>query len=263
MPSYREPHGLFPSNTDRALRGTVAGPDRNQSDPLAKTAAGDHHAGMRKIGLRLVIGFGILAGALFGAAGRLDLPFFWAFLGVMVATLTIGMSLMDPDLMRERVRPGAGGVDRHLRFKALPFFLIHLIVAGLDAGRFHWSGLVPAGVQMAALAVVAGSMGLSLWAVRVNRFYSPVVRIQKERGHHLVTAGPYRFLRHPGYAAAMLMMSTSGAALGSWWAIVPLIPMMGLILRRAVIEDRFLHRELEGYAAYAQRVRHRLIPGVW
>ena len=97
----------------------------------------------------------------------------------------------------------------------------------------------------------------------VNRFFSPVVRIQEERGHHLITEGPYRFIRHPGYAGMLLAFAGVGPALGSWWSLVPLVPVVLLILRRLLIEDRYLHEHLEGYAGYAQRVPYRLLPGVW
>jgi protein-S-isoprenylcysteine O-methyltransferase Ste14 len=211
----------------------------------------------------MLLMFGFLIAALFISAGRVDLPFFWAYIGVLFVSMTIGLRLVDPDLMRERVKPGPGGTDRSLRLRAMPLLLAHLIIAGLDAGRFRWTQSITPAVQIAALVVLAAGMALSLWAMHVNRFFSPVVRIQSERGHHVITGGPYRFIRHPGYLAALLMMLAGGPALGSWWSMVPQIPMLGMILRRVLIEDRFLHAELDGYGGYAQRVRHRLIPGIW
>lgn len=145
----------------------------------------------------------------------------------------------------------------------MPFFVGHLVVAALDIGRFQWSGSIPAGVQIAALVELGASLAVSIRSVSVNRFFSPVVRIQSERGHHLVDIGPYRWVRHPGYAAAIGSMIFSEPALGSWWSMVPLVPMFFLILRRTIIEDRYLHEHLEGYVAYVQRVRYRLMPGIW
>src|SRR3954464_1129306 len=101
--------------------------------------------------LRVLIVESLLAATLFASAGRIDLPWFWAVLAVHSVLLTVGMASIDPDLRRERLRPGPGGKDRYLRLIALPFILAHLIVAGLDVGRFRWTGPMPSGVQAVAL----------------------------------------------------------------------------------------------------------------
>ena len=199
---------------------------------------------------------------LFAPAGRLNLPFFWAFFAVVLTFWAIGLTTMDRGLLRERMHPAPGGVDRRLRFIIMPFFAAILVLAGYDAGRFGWSH-VPLGVQIFALTLVAAGYALSLWAMRTNRFFSPVVRIQSERGHELITRGPYAVVRHPGYAASFLVMLSTAPALGSWLALLPAALMAILFFRRIVIEDRFLHANLAGYPAYAQRVRYRLLPGVW
>src|SRR3954468_14427842 len=111
--------------------------------------------------LRVLMVEGMLAATLFASAGRIDLPWFWAVLAVHSSLLTVGMSSIDPDLRRERLRPGPGGRDRYLRLIALPFILAHLTVAGLDVGRFHWSRSVPTGVQAVALIGYAAGMALS------------------------------------------------------------------------------------------------------
>jgi protein-S-isoprenylcysteine O-methyltransferase Ste14 len=111
--------------------------------------------------------------------------------------------------------------------------------------------------------MMAVATAVLVWAEAVNRFFSSVIRIQTERGHHVVTTGPYRYVRHPGYAASLFMFAGGGLVLGSWLAaLIGLLLFVG-ILRRTVEEDRILHEQLEGYAAYAQKVRYRLIPGVW
>jgi protein-S-isoprenylcysteine O-methyltransferase Ste14 len=213
--------------------------------------------------LRVLIVEGVLAATLFASAGRMDLPWFWAVLAVHSALITVAMSSIDPALRRERLKPGPGGRDRYLRLIALPFILAHLIVAGLDVGRFHWTGPMPAGVQAVALIGYTAGMVLSVCAMVNNRFFSPVVRIQHERGHTLVTSGPYRFVRHPGYVGAILASACGGVALGSWWSLVPLVPFAVLFLRRTAVEDRMLRADLDGYAGYAARVRYRLVPGLW
>jgi len=216
-----------------------------------------------RIATRIPIGLAILLGVLFGSAGRWDVPQFWAYIALLVGVMIAAVCLMDSGLMRERVRPGAGGTDRNLRWLIVPFFFGHLVIAGLDAGRYGWSGPVPSAVPIAGLIGVGLSMALSIWSAHVNRFFSPVVRIQSERGHCVITSGPYRFVRHPGYAAALVMTLCQGPALGSYWSILPLIPGVAMIFRRTIIEDRYLHANLQGYAEYAQKVRWRLVLGVW
>ena len=218
---------------------------------------------MIRIAVFAVLMLGFLVAVLFGCAGRFDLGFFWAYVACIAVVVAVGIRVMDPELRKERLRPGPGGCDRHLRIVVMPFFLAHLVVAGLDAGRFHWSDTVPTSLQAASLIVLALGYSLSLWSVSVNRFFSPVVRLQSDRGHRLVTDGPYRWIRHPGYLASIIMIPCGGMTLGSWWSLVPVIPVIVLILRRTVIENRFLHQQLEGYREYAARVRYRLVPGVW
>lgn len=212
---------------------------------------------------RLVLAIVLPIAILFGSAGRWDLPFFWAFIALIVAAMLLTAGLADKGLLRERAKPGPGGVDRKLPLAMLPFYAGHLIIAGLDVGRYQWSGRIPVGIQIAALCGLACASGLSIWAIAVNRFFSPVVRVQSERGHHVVKTGPYRWVRHPGYVSALASMLCSGPALGSWWSMLVLTPLWVLALRRAVIEDRYLHEHLEGYADYASEVKCRLVPGIW
>lgn len=205
----------------------------------------------------------LVAAVLFVSAGRWDLSSFWAYLAVNAALMAGLMVGVDPELMEERWNPAAE--RRQLLPLVLvggPLFLAYLAVAGLDAGRFHWSR-VPPGLQVAALVLFAASWALVDWAMVANRFFSSVVRIQTERGHHVVTAGPYRYVRHPGYVGAIVGLVAGPIVLGSWWALSPVAPMVLFVLWRTVAEDRFLRQELPGYAAYAERVHHRLLPGIW
>lgn len=213
--------------------------------------------------VRVLLVEGLLALTLFASAGRVDLPWFWAVLTCHATLLMVGSALIDGDLKQERLRPGPGGRSRRIRLLALPMILGHLVVAGLDVGRFGWSGPLPAALHGAALAGYAGGMALFLWAMAANRFFSPVVRIQAERGHHLITAGPYRYLRHPGYTGFILASLCGGVALGSRWSLLPLAPLVALFLWRTAMEDHFLQEGLDGYVGYTRRVRYRLVPGLW
>jgi protein-S-isoprenylcysteine O-methyltransferase Ste14 len=224
---------------------------------------------MWKAVLTGVLGGGIflalLGAILFGCAGRLDLPMFWAYLGVFFAATVVGACLADPTLARERLRPGPGGREeaKMLAILLVPLWLGQYVVAGLDVGRFHWSDSVPLVVQIIGLVAMAAALEIVTWAVTVNRFFSSVVRIQTDRGHHLITGGPYRYVRHPAYGVCIPIFIGGGLALGSWLAALIGLFMFFPILRRTLIEDKLLRERLEGYAAYAERVRYRLVPGVW
>jgi len=214
--------------------------------------------------IRGVAYLGVLAALLFGPAGRWDLPFFWAYIGVNVLLGLFGSGKVDPGLAQERWHPA----KRNREFWLMvvvggPLYVGHLIVAGLDAGRLHWSNGFSVPIQLAATVVFAGGWGLVTWAVIVNRFFSPVMRIQEERGHHLITSGPYRFVRHPGYTGAVVGLLSGPLLLGSWWSLATVFPLCVFIVMRTSAEDRFLHTELADYAGYASRVRYRLIPGIW
>ncbi len=199
---------------------------------------------------------------IFGCAGRTDLPFVWAILGIMAAFYLALSIFGDPGMMRERMAPGPSERDRLTQALGGPMLVGHWVLVGLDVGRYHWSA-VPRGVQVAGLAGFALALGGLCWVMCVNPFYSSVVRVQTERGHHIVAHGPYRLVRHPGYAASLLAMLGGGVALGSWVAMAPIVVFFVLFIRRTLVEDRLLQRELEGYAEYAQRVRYRLIRGVF
>ncbi len=224
---------------------------------------------MRQVWIRLLLvlaalGITAVIGViLFGAAGRMDLPFIWAYLAIMGGLGIVAMVFIDPGLLKERLKPGPGGLDARLIVPLKLLGWAGLIFAALDVGRLNISDRVPLPVGVITMAGVAAGLGLAFWAMLVNRFFSTVVRLQEERGHHLITGGPYRFVRHPGYTGTLVSVLCIGPALGSWLASIPMVIFALLILRRARLEDRFLHDKLEGYPAYAQRVRYRLLPGVW
>lgn len=199
----------------------------------------------------------------FGAAGTVRLPWVWALAAVHTVLMALAAPRMDPTLGRERLRPGAGARDAVVKRILSVLVLGHLVVAGLDVGRFHWSGPVSVPLRVAALVVFTLGLSLSLWAMVVNRFFSSVVRLQADRGHHVITDGPYRLVRHPGYSGLFASAVAGGIVIGSWWSLLPLAVMAVVLARRVVMEDAFLHRELSGYPEYADGVRYKLLPGVW
>ena len=218
---------------------------------------------MRKRLTRWCLATGMVTGLVFALAGTWRDPWLWAYAGVWSTATFFAMFGISEDLARERFHPptpGADGVALHfVRAGALA----HLVVGALDSGRWHLTGPVPPALRIVALAGVATMFGLFFGAMRENRFFSAVVRIQSDRGHRVVDTGLYSVLRHPGYAGLILGVPFSGLALGSWLAAGIGLVMSALILRRVMFEDAFLQKNLDGYAAYARRVQHRLIPGLW
>ena len=205
----------------------------------------------------------LAAVALFGSAGTIEIIGFWVYVAIFAAVMMASFTLLDPDLLRERMRPGGRRPPIALRLFTL-VMVLHWVIAGLDRGRFHWSDSVPLWLRVAGLIVVAGGYALALWAMRVNRFFSSVVRIQSDRGQHVITTGPYAYVRHPGYLAGILIIVASGIGLGSWLAAALLVIFsLPFLLYRAVTEDRVLQSELAGYRDYASRVRWRIVPGLW
>jgi protein-S-isoprenylcysteine O-methyltransferase Ste14 len=203
---------------------------------------------------------GLLAAGLFLAAGTTRIPALRVYILVFSALLLVTMLTVDPGLARERAHPGADGRDTRARFGAGFFFLITVSFAAMDVHRLHQSAAVPVPVSMIALAVFAVALGFQAWAMIVNPFFSSAVRIQTERGHHVITRGPYRWLRHPGYLAMIVAIPASALAIGSWLALIPAAGFCAVIVRRARLEDQFLKENLAGYLDYKQRVRGGLFP---
>jgi protein-S-isoprenylcysteine O-methyltransferase Ste14 len=146
------------------------------------------------------------------------------------------------------------------------FLLVNVVtflIAGLDSGRFHWSGEVPVIVTATGVALMLAGQILFAVAKRQNAFFSSTVRIQTERGHRVCDAGLYRFVRHPGYLGMLLSLLAFPLVLNSYWAFVPAGLGAALLVIRTVLEDRFLVEELPGYKNYTQRTRWRLVPAVF
>ena len=137
-----------------------------------------------------------------------------------------------------------------------------LLAAGLDA-LFNWSPAFSLPVKIISLLFILAGYVLGSYALIENRFFSDVVRIQADRDHRVVSSGPYRWMRHPGYAGALLTYLATPFFLDSSWALLPTVFIsIGLIIR-TYLEDKFLMDELEGYRDYSKRVRYRLLSGVW
>ncbi len=192
----------------------------------------------------------------------------WLFLGVLLASsilMTFYLRRVNPDVIAGRVNRHKGTKRWDLLLGAifiLPTILAIPIVAALDDGRYHWFP-VPWWVCVLGYALLILGFVAVTWVESVNKFFEPSVRIQTDRGHKVIDTGPYAIIRHPGYAFGFSLFLGMPLALGSLWALIPAILLCPLLVLRTIWEDRTLREELTGYEEYSQRVRYRLIPGVW
>ena len=203
-----------------------------------------------------------LSGLLFLAAGTSHIASLRAYLALFSAWLLVTMLAVDPRLAEERAYPRKPGINDGLRFATGFLFLLTLTVAALSVGRLHPVFIVPTPLRDGALVVFAVSAFLQTWAMIVNPFFSPLVRIQTECGHRLIESGPYKFMRHPGYFAMLISIPASALAIGSWLALFPALTFVLVVSRRARLEDEFLTGNLAGYRSYAKQIRRGLFPTV-
>ena len=212
----------------------------------------------------------LLPMVLFISAGRLDWVMAWVYVGIAVSFTFISRVIVmriNPGLIAERAksleRKDVKSWDRMiLIFLVLVGPLAMMIVGGLDE-RLGWSPQIPLALQLVALAIIVLGYVVGVWIMVMNRYHSAVVRIQKDRGQTVVTDGPYRFVRHPSYAIAIVCYLATPILLGSLWALIPCGLVALVIVIRTALEDRTLADELDGYKDYAARVHYRLLPGVW
>jgi len=224
---------------------------------------------IRGLVVRTIIWLAITGALLFVSAGTLAWPEAWvllAELGVLGLASGIAIGRSDPALLRERmaspIQRAQKSWDKLLLSALFFFWMSQYIVAGLDAVRFHASN-VPLWLQVVGALAIALGLYVFHAVMLANTFASPVVKIQTERKHQVVSTGPYALVRHPMYAGVIPMTVGTALLLGSWVALAWSLTVIAVLAIRAVLEEATLASELEGYEAYAARVRYRLIPGVW
>jgi len=216
-----------------------------------------------------IVWYSFIGAIIFGAAGTIDYPGGWLYLGVMVAvSIVLGTIMMraDPGLLRERLKPPMQR-DQPLADKLIIIPVLLLIFGGMgfmaaDAARWRWSSM-PLSAQCAGCGLLLAAVLFIYWVMRTNSFAAPVVKIQKDRGQAVITTGPYAIVRHPMYFGALFYLAGTSFVLGSWWGLVT-VPILALLFGiRIGIEEKTLRTGLEGYDDYARRVRWRLIPLIW
>lgn len=210
----------------------------------------------------------VMAVAFFLAAGRLDIFRAWLFFGIYLAGAIVGAVIMwklAPELANQRafVKKGTKTWDKYFLATYFPVsLLVFPVVAGLDVGRFHWSELgIPYAIAGIVLYLVC--FVLAYWAMVMNEHFEATVRIQLDRNHRVITNGPYRFVRHPGYLSMILGGISCCFIIGSVYSLVPAAIAIAAIIVRTYLEDRTLQNELAGYSEYVKQTKYRLLPGVW
>jgi protein-S-isoprenylcysteine O-methyltransferase Ste14 len=205
---------------------------------------------------------------LFLSAGRLTWPAGWAFFALNALTQVLSSFVLtsrQPGMLAERSKAQAGtkGWDKFFA-PAIVILgsLATFITAGLDA-RWGWSGPVNNWVWLASFVAAFASQMFVLWAMASNPFFATTVRIQEDRGHHVVNQGPYQFIRHPGYLGSVIYTLLTPLMLASHWTFIPAFLTVVLLVVRTGLEDHTLKAELPGYLSYSGNVRYRLFPGIW
>jgi protein-S-isoprenylcysteine O-methyltransferase Ste14 len=209
----------------------------------------------------------LMAVILFLAAGRLDWTWAWVYMGINLATVSVVGPITirsSPETVAER---GEFKVTEKWDKVISAFYLLAMyialpLVAGLDS-RFGWTRDLNLAWHVAGAVVLTVGSGLTAWAMITNAYFSTAVRIQSDRGQTVCTTGPYRIVRHPGYAGYILQGVGVPILLGSLWALILAITAAVSLVARTSLEDRMLQSELPGYRDYVQRVRFRLVPGIW
>jgi len=219
-----------------------------------------------RAGIRLIISFAIWVGLLFGSAGDATWLRGWVHIGLWLVTFAVNASVLlrlNRDVLSARLRPkwSSERADTILLMVFLVVTLAIPVIAGLDAVRFGWSSL-PLWTVFLGIAFHAAGDALLLWTMIVNPFLEKTVRVQTERGHHVVTTGPYAIVRHPMYLGVVLMFMAVPFVLGSVWSFAPVAAMTFLLMIRSVLEEGLLRRDLPGYEEYMSQTRWRIVPGI-
>lgn len=226
-------------------------------------------ASVRQLATRMAVMVAVFAITLFLPAGTFIWPAAWLFLVLFfgfAAALSLWLLRFNPELLAERMT-GIGKSDQKTWDKLLlgtltVAFFAWLVVMGLDAVRFRWSQ-VPFWLQGLGSFFLLVSFYLFYLTFRENSYLSPAVRIQRERAQTVVSTGPYRYVRHPMYAAFALFALGTALLLGSWCGLVGALLLVVMVATRAALEERVLREELDGYEVYMNRVRYRLVPYLW
>lgn len=218
-----------------------------------------------KLIFKSIFFFALIIAITFIGAGRIDYWQGWIYNGLNIIFLLLSYFLLPRELIEERLKPKEGMKkwDKIYYIVSIPVYFAILIISILDGGRFDWEPRIPILVVIIGVVVYTIGQIIVLWAKKVNKFFSTVVRIQKDRGQTVCKDGPYRFVRHPGYLGGLLCNIVTPFVLSSFWGLIPAVIAVVLLFIRTYLEDKTLQRELEGYTDYTNEARYRLLPGIW
>jgi protein-S-isoprenylcysteine O-methyltransferase Ste14 len=217
--------------------------------------------------IRTLITTLIFSSILFVSAGKTDYFQGWIFLitNIITALMNFWMIRNDLELMTERsnIRKGAKSWDKIILGLSAVIYLINVIVAGLDSGRFQWSPNFHWSIYTLGIVLTIIGQVIFLKARKENKFFSSVVRIQTDRGHTVCNTGIYKIVRHPGYLGMIISLASLPLITGSIWSIIPTAIAIILLFIRTYFEDETLKKELTEYTEYTFRTKQRLIPKIW
>ena len=214
--------------------------------------------------ISLIIGLMVL----FISAGTLAWINGWLYAGLVSiywVISTVVLARVNPEMLNARgnvVKKGTKGFDK-IWLVIYPILIFgNLVVMGFDAVRFQWS-FMPFWIAILGIVILIPACVIGTWSMAVNKFFEWTARIQDDRQQYVCTAGPYKIIRHPGYAGAIVSILAYPFILGSWWGFVLSGILTIIIVIRTALEDRMLQDELQGYKEYAKKVNYRLIPLIW
>jgi protein-S-isoprenylcysteine O-methyltransferase Ste14 len=214
--------------------------------------------------IQVTISVILIAIVLLVSAGKIDWIYAWVYIASSLLVIIINAFIFPPELISERGRK-KDNVEKWDKLITglliLPWLALY-IVSGLDI-RFGLSLELASWIHISGLVIFILGNALVSWAMISNIYFSTAVRIQYDRGHHVSIGGPYRFMRHPGYLGMIIYLLATPLILGSIWAFIPASLTGILFIIRTAFEDNTLKNKLEGYKEYAERVKYRLIPGIW
>lgn len=228
--------------------------------------------GLNRLGVRgiiaqsilIIIGFAIL----FAAAGKLAWINAWIYVGLISIyqiISTVVLAKANPEVLNERGTVAKAGTKTFDKVYVALYPVLSfgsLVIIGFDAVRFQWS-FMPFWLTFVGIFMFIAVSPIALWAMAINKFFEWTVRIQDDRNQYVCTSGPYKIMRHPGYAGLIISLLAYPLVLGSWWGFLPNFTLIFIIVIRTALEDRTLQKELPGYKGYAQQVKYRLIPFIW
>jgi protein-S-isoprenylcysteine O-methyltransferase Ste14 len=207
---------------------------------------------------------------LFLAAGTFAWDWAWIYSIAMLVgwlVLSLVLAVENPGLLNQRGRRARDMVgtkrwDWPILITYSLLLFIAPTVAGLDY-RYGWSAPTAPAIHILGIVLLLAGFVPLTWAMAVNKFFEATVRIQGENHQQVISSGPYRYVRHPGYVGVVLHFLALPVALGTWAALIPAVLGIVLFIVRTALEDNSLRNELPGYAAFAERTRFRLLPGIW